>query len=89
VKAPVTILQGAAPGDAMTLKLLRSIFMKELEALTVETFVLAHRLNLVNALHDNLKDFDDAPLRGFLEMLLRTHVLHAERRLQEVEEAEM
>lgn len=88
VKAPVTILPGATPGDAVTLKLLRSIFMKGLEALAVETFVLARRLALVDALHDNLKDVDDAPLRAFLEMLVRTHVLHAERRLHEVEEAE-
>ncbi|RAI35118.1 hypothetical protein CH338_19775, partial [Rhodoplanes elegans] len=87
VKAPVTVLTGEA-GDAVTLKLLRSIFMKGLEALTVETFVLARRLKLVDALHDNLKDFDAAPLRAFLEMLVRTHVLHAERRLHEVEEAE-
>lgn len=88
VRAPVTVLPGAAAGDAMTLKLLRSIFMKGLEALAVETFVLARCLGLVDTLYDNLKDFDEAPLRGFLDALVRTHVVHAERRLHEVEEAE-
>jgi 3-hydroxyisobutyrate dehydrogenase len=39
-------------------------------------------------LHDALSDIDQASLRDFLGALIRTHVVHAPRRLKEVEEAE-
>jgi hypothetical protein len=86
--APVKILEDGSPGDAAMLKLLRSIFMKGLEALTVETLVLAEKQNLRSALYEKLADVDQVPIKELMEMLLRTHVMHARRRLHEVEDAE-
>ncbi|MEA4837983.1 MAG: NAD(P)-binding domain-containing protein [Rhodospirillaceae bacterium] len=86
--AEIRVLADGEPGDAVTLKLLRSIFMKGLEALAVETLTLAESAGLKAKLYENLADFDKAPLPEFLDMLVRTHVLHAARRFHEVESAE-
>jgi 3-hydroxyisobutyrate dehydrogenase len=86
--AKTRILNGGKPGDAAALKLLRSVFTKGMEALSVECLAAAERQNVRTALYDVLSDIDETPLRDFLEMLVRTHVLHAMRRLHEVEEAE-
>nr|WP_295741629.1 NAD(P)-binding domain-containing protein [uncultured Acidocella sp.] len=84
----IRVIEDGQPGDAVTLKLLRSIFMKGLEALTVETLTLAESAGLKKKLYENLADFNEADLPTFLDMLARTHVLHAERRFHEVESAE-
>ncbi|NVZ23740.1 NAD(P)-dependent oxidoreductase [Pseudomonas costantinii] len=81
-------LPASQPGDAMTLKILRSVFTKGMEALAVEVLLAAERQQLRPALYDVLADIDQAPLPTFLEMLVSTHVVHATRRLHEVEEAE-
>lgn len=88
VGAPIRVLQDGAVGDAAALKLLRTIFTKGLEALAVETLVAAERRGLLSQLHEVLSDFDKTPLRTRLDTLVRTHVVHAERRLHEVAEAE-
>lgn len=85
--APLKVLPGAA-GDAVRLKLLRSVFTKGMEALAVETLVAAERQGLRSDFHDIMADVDQTPLKGFLEVLVRTHVLHAGRRQHEVEDAE-
>ena len=87
---------GAAPrvppdshaGDAMSLKILRSVFTKGMEALAVEVLMAAERQGLRSELYEVLQDVDNASLPQFLEMLVTTHVIHARRRLHEVEEAE-
>lgn len=84
----VRVLTDAEPGDAVTMKLLRSVFMKGLEALSVECLTLAESVGLKAKLYENLVDFDQAPLPEFLDMLVRTHVIHAERRYHEVESTE-
>jgi len=84
--APIRQVGGRA-GDAVTLKLLRSIFTKGCEALAVECLVAAHAKGLRQELYEVLQDIDQQPLQVFLEMLVRTHVQHAPRRLVEVEEA--
>lgn len=88
ISAPMKLLEDGAAGDAAALKILRSVFTKGLEALTIECFVAAEAQGLTDKLHDALSDIDKASLRDFLEALVRTHVLHAPRRLKEVEEAE-
>jgi 3-hydroxyisobutyrate dehydrogenase-like beta-hydroxyacid dehydrogenase len=85
--APLKVLPGPA-GDAVRLKLLRSLFTKGLEALAVECLVAAERAHLRKDLYEILSDVDETPLIPFLEVLVRTHVLHAGRRHHEVSDAE-
>lgn len=88
IGAPLKAVEGGAAGDAAALKILRSVFTKGLEALTIECFMAAEKQGVTDKLHDALSDIDQASLRDFLGALIRTHVLHAPRRLKEVEEAE-
>lgn len=78
---------GTQAGDAATLKLLRSVYTKGCEALAVECLVAAEAKGLRQDLYRVLQDIDQQPLQVFLEMLVRTHVIHAGRRLVEVREA--
>jgi hypothetical protein len=48
----------------------------------------SEKQGVTDKLHDALSDIDQASLRDFLGALIRTHVVHAPRRLKEVEEAE-
>ncbi|NDY93599.1 NAD(P)-dependent oxidoreductase [Ideonella livida] len=82
----VQCLEGGQPGQAMALKLLRSGLTKGLEALAVELLTSAERQGLREQLYTQLADIDETPLRDFLDMLVRTHVVHARRRLQEVDD---
>lgn len=88
IGAPLKVVEGGAAGDAAALKILRSVFTKGLEALTIECFMAAEKQGVTEQLHDALSDIDQASLRDFLGALIRTHVVHAPRRLKEVEEAE-
>jgi 3-hydroxyisobutyrate dehydrogenase len=88
VGADLRVLPDGRAGDAISLKILRSVFTKGMEALAVEVLMAADRQNLRPALYDVLKDVDQASLPTFLEMLVTTHVVHANRRMHEVEEAE-
>lgn len=84
----VKVINGGAAGDAMSLKILRSVFTKGMEALAVELLMSAEKQGLRAALYEQLQDIDESPLQAFLEMLVRTHVIHARRRLHEVREAD-
>lgn len=86
--APLKQVGGGSAGDAAALKILRSVFTKGLEALTIECFMAAEQQGVTDQLHEALSDIDQASLRSFLGTLIRTHVVHAPRRLKEVEEAE-
>ncbi len=83
----VQLIDEGTAGDAMALKLLRSTFTKGLEALSVELLMAAERQGLRERLYAQLQDIDDTPLRTFIDMLVRTHVVHAKRRAFEVREA--
>ena len=85
--APIRTV-GAQAGDAASLKLLRSIFTKGMEALAVECLVTAERKGLRAALHDVLSDIDEGSLRETMESMVRTHIPHAARRRNEVIEAQ-
>ncbi|OWT75397.1 MULTISPECIES: NAD(P)-dependent oxidoreductase [unclassified Achromobacter] len=84
--APARAIPGQA-GDAVRLKLLRSIMTKGMESLTVECLVAAESMGLRDALYEVLSDVDRTPLTAFMDSFLRSHVLHAQRRLAEVQEA--
>lgn len=83
----VTCLDQAEPGAASELKLLRSVFMKGLEALFVELKLCAATLDHDDRLRLMLWDLGEVEMFGFLNEMLRTHPRHAERRLHEVEAA--
>ncbi|RYX96995.1 MAG: NAD(P)-dependent oxidoreductase [Comamonadaceae bacterium] len=85
--SPVNVV-GPKPGDAATLKLLRSIFTKGMEALAVECLVTAEKRGLREELHLVLKDIDDGSLRNLMESMVRTHIEHSGRRANEVIEAQ-
>lgn len=85
--AKVRTLPNAAAGDAASLKLLRSIFMKGLSALTVECMIAAQYYGVKELLYEVMSDLDQTPLNEFLDMLLRNHVIHACRQRHEVVEA--
>jgi 3-hydroxyisobutyrate dehydrogenase len=78
---------GSQAGDAAELKLLRSIFTKGMEALSVECLVAAEKKGLRAELYEVLGDVDRDSLSGFMERCVVTHVIHAKRRLVEVQEA--
>lgn len=84
--APARAIEGEA-GDAVRLKLLRSILTKGMESLAVECLVAAERMGLRDALYEVLADIDRTPLTAFMDSFVRSHVLHAPRRLAEVREA--
>lgn len=84
--APAQAIDGQA-GDAVRLKLLRSILTKGMESLAVECLVAAESMGLRTSLYEVLSDMDRTPLTTFVDSFVRSHVLHAPRRLAEVREA--
>lgn len=82
-----TEVAGGAAGDAISLKIMRSIFTKGLEALAVELLAFADRMGARDKLFAQLRDLDEMPLQKLLEGLVRTHVIHARRRAHEVHDA--
>ncbi|WP_342619473.1 NAD(P)-binding domain-containing protein [Rhodoferax sp. GW822-FHT02A01] len=83
----VTVIQDGKAGDAISLKILRSIFTKGMEALSVEMLMAAETQGVREKLFELLSDIDNTPLRTFINMLVRTHVIHAKRRAHEVHDA--
>lgn len=81
--ASVSILPGQA-GDAMRLKLLRSLMTKGLEALGIENLMLAERMGLRAELYEVLEDLNQRGLQDFMESCLRSHLVHGVRRRDEV-----
>src|SRR5690606_7927784 len=80
-----TTLANAQVGDASALKLLRSLFTKGLEALTVECLLAAESRGLRQQLLEQLAVVDETPFTEYLEVLVTSHLVHARRRLAEVE----
>lgn len=85
--ARVQVIQDGAAGDAISLKILRSVFTKGMEALSVELLTSAEKQGVREKLYEQLSDIDQTPLRSFIDMLVRTHVVHARRRAHEVHDA--
>lgn len=84
----VRVIKDGAAGDAISLKILRSVFTKGMEALSVELLMSAEKQGVREKLYEQLSDIDETPLRDFLNMLVRTHVIHAGRRAHEVHDAQ-
>ncbi len=75
---------GPRPGSASSVKMLRSVIMKGIEALAVESFVAAERQGILKEVMECLGDVDSATFSATLAMLARTHIVHAERRWEEM-----
>lgn len=84
----IDTLPDGRPGDATTLKLLRSILTKGLDALVIECLLVAESQGLRNALLANLGDLDQSPFSALMAMFVRTHAPHAVRRLEEMQAVE-
>ncbi|WP_105036277.1 NAD(P)-dependent oxidoreductase [Cryobacterium aureum] len=87
ILAPARALTDGEPGDAMTLKLLRTVLTKGLEALGVECLIAAESQGVRDELYLVLDDINQAGFTQFLNAIVRTHVVHAERRSHEVHRA--
>ena len=77
---------GGVVGDASSVKLLRSVVMKGLEALVTEAFVAAERQGLRTQVVDALADLGQTPAETTVTTLLTTHLRHARRRSIEIDE---
>lgn len=86
IDAPVTVMNAPA-GSAITLKLLRSVYTKGLEALAVECLLTAQQAGLVPDLIAALQDLDHIKNSELMQVMVQTHIRHASRRLLEVSQA--
>ncbi len=75
---------GPKPGSASSVKMLRSVIVKGIEALAVEAFVTAERQGILAEVMGCLGDIDARTFAGSLAMLTQTHIVHAHRRWEEM-----
>ena len=72
-------------GGAASIKLLRSIFMKGLEALVLETMVTAKNYRVSDEVMESVsKTINNNDFATFANALITTHVIHRNRRYKEV-----
>jgi 3-hydroxyisobutyrate dehydrogenase len=77
---------GIEPGQAASIKIVRSVLAKGLEALYVEALVAARRMGVEREVLATFCEFLDArPAAATAELLVTTHVKHAERRMHELD----
>ena len=77
---------GVRPGQAAAIKIVRSVLAKGLEALYVEALVAARRMGVEREVLDTFCEFLDArSAAATAELLVTTHVKHAERRMHELD----
>ena len=82
-----TAIAGEEVGDAAALKYLRSIFMKGLEALVLEYASLASGLNGGPIVRASLESNLGEQFVRFMDLLVTTNRVHAERRSRELADA--
>jgi 4-hydroxy-4-methyl-2-oxoglutarate aldolase len=78
------LVAGEEVGAAATLKYLRSIFMKGLEALVLEYASLATRIDGEPIVRESLESNLGPQFTTFMDLLVTTNRIHAERRSQEL-----
>lgn len=72
-------------GASASIKLLRSIFMKGLEALVLETMITARNYGVEKAVLESIsKTIDNNDFTAFSNALITTHMVHKNRRMKEV-----
>lgn len=75
---------GPKPGSASSVKMLRSVLVKGMEALAVESFVAARRQGILEEVLGCFGDVDQAGLGPFLARMVETHLVHCGRRAEEM-----
>jgi 3-hydroxyisobutyrate dehydrogenase-like beta-hydroxyacid dehydrogenase len=86
VGAQIEVL-GAEAGEAATRKLLRSVFMKRLAAISLEALTAASAAGLEPWMHEELVTVYEQADRALLSRLLEGSRTHAARRVHEMEAA--
>ena len=81
------VVAGPEVGQAAALKYLRSVFMKTLEALVLEFSALASELDPNDIVRDSLTNNLGTEFAAFMDLLLTTNRVHAERRAHELDDA--
>ena len=75
-------------GTASKLKIVRSVFMKPMEACLVECMVLAQKAGIQKEIFESICDtFSSAPVEKTLSAMIRSNPIHAKRRGEEVHAA--
>jgi 3-hydroxyisobutyrate dehydrogenase-like beta-hydroxyacid dehydrogenase len=83
----VTLVAGAA-GEASKIKLTRSIFMKGLQALLVETFLFARKAGVEDIVLDSIDEsMRRSSFKDTVTRLVSADLIHAERRAHEVSDS--
>lgn len=77
---------GTEPGQASAIKIVRSVLAKGLETLYVEALLAAQRMGVEQEVMATFCAWLDArPAAATAELLVTTHLLHAERRMHELD----
>ena len=78
---------GANPGDASAMKLIRSVLMKGLAGLLLETMEAARRRNILDeVIEDTSVTFNDIPFQKIIRRYIGGTAVHCERRIHEMKE---
>ncbi len=78
---------GNNPGDASAMKLIRSVLMKGLAAILLETMEAARRRNILDAVIDDVSvTFNDIPFQKIIKRYIGGTAVHCERRIHEMKE---
>lgn len=82
----IDVTEGDA-GTASSIKLVRSVFMKGLEALLVESFLFARKSGSENVVLDSIAETLKVPFQQTAQRMIAADLVHAERRAFEVGES--
>lgn len=78
---------GSHPGDASAMKLIRSVLMKGLAGLLLETMEAARRRNILDEMIEDCSvTFNDIPFQKIIRRYIGGTAVHAERRINEMKE---
>lgn len=78
---------GSNPGDASAMKLIRSVLMKGLAMLLLETMEAAQRRNILDAvIEDSSVTFNEIPFQKIIKRYVGGTAVHCERRIHEMKE---
>lgn len=78
---------GANPGDASAMKLIRSVLMKGLSAILLETMEAAQRRGILDAVVDDASvTFNEIPFQKIIKRYICGTAVHCERRIHEMKE---
>jgi 3-hydroxyisobutyrate dehydrogenase len=75
---------GPRPGSASSVKMIRSVLIKGVEALGVEAYVTAERQGILEEVMGCMGDVDQLGFAKFVGTLVQTHLVHAHRRWEEM-----